>query len=138
MNFDRVKNLFSKPVQSPIQEASVQPKETRKTDEPKSVRKNPEAVRIKGINQFAFGAAGYVIKGPESGLWNFLVQKYEKDGVFPLTFEDILGPASTDPVYLRSKAIIDYLIEPTQGEKPLLALNKEGKIVPSEHFGILY
>lgn len=139
MNFDRIKNLFSKPTQPPVQEFHIQPQKTEKIDELPNAEKDTEPVRIRGINPFAFGAAGYPVgESIEFQLWSDLGQRYKRDGVSPLTYESILGPTSDSQYYLDRKAALDNLITPSSGKKPLLVVEENGKIIPSKKFGILY
>ena len=98
-------------------------------------KKDEEHTNVR-INPFAFGAAGYVMGGMEAKSYSNLALKYKNNGISLFSYKDIIG-TDTSVDYSNKKKALDNLIHPSKNEKPLLVVDAQGNITPSEHFGIL-
>lgn len=98
------------------------------------------------INPFAFGAANYPLYGPEHFLYQVLVANYEAQGkIVPGSPRELIEAALKCPDNRWSErgltAAIEHLLKGDKGggrleAQALIRLDKNGNIIPTEHFGV--
>ncbi len=98
------------------------------------------------FNPFAFGAANYALGGPELFLYSFLKACYKHAGaVVQGTRDELLTAAFSHEENQYSREELeegfDRILEGKKhGDKrcrPLILIDEEGKVVPTEAFGIM-